>query len=56
MRICPVGAELFRADGWTDKTDLIKLTMAFCKFATATNSGPPPVHHPTEFPHKSLTI
>ena len=43
MRICPVAAELFRADGRTDKTDFMKLTIAFRKFATATNVAPPPV-------------
>jgi len=30
MKICLVGAELFRADGWTD---IAKLTVAFCNFA-----------------------
>ena len=32
MKICPVGAELFRAD---QRTDMTKLTVAFRKFANA---------------------
>jgi hypothetical protein len=34
MKICPVGAELFHANGWTD---VIKLTVAFCNFADMPN-------------------
>ena len=30
MKIHPVGAELFHADG---QTDMMKLTVAFCNFA-----------------------
>jgi hypothetical protein len=30
MNICPVGAELFRADRWTDMTELID---TLCNFA-----------------------
>jgi hypothetical protein len=30
MKICPVGAELFHVDGWTD---MMKLIVAFCSFA-----------------------
>jgi len=38
MKIRPVGAELFHADGWTDGwmdgwTDMGKLIVAFCNFA-----------------------
>jgi len=34
MKICPVGAELFYADGWIDgQTDMTKLIVAFCNFA-----------------------
>jgi hypothetical protein len=30
MKICPVGAELFHADGWTDgQTDITKLIVTF---------------------------
>ena len=32
MKICPVGAELYRADRWTDMT---KLIVALCNFANA---------------------
>ena len=31
MKICPVGAELFRVDRWTDMT---KLIVAFCSFVS----------------------
>jgi hypothetical protein len=38
MKICPVGAELFHADGrWTDVT---KLKVAFCNFSIAPKPGP----------------
>jgi len=33
MKICPLEAELFHMDG---KTDMTKLTVAFCNFANAT--------------------
>jgi hypothetical protein len=33
MKIRPVGAELFHADGWTDSQDMIKLIVAFLSFA-----------------------
>jgi len=36
MKICPVGAELFRADGWTDMT---KLIVAFCSSANTPKSN-----------------
>jgi len=29
MKVCPVGAELFHADGQTDKTDTAKLIVPF---------------------------
>ena len=32
MKMCPVGAELFHADGWTDMT---KLIVAFRNFVNA---------------------
>jgi hypothetical protein len=33
---CPVGPELFHADGWTDRqTDMTKLKVAFHNFAYA---------------------
>jgi len=39
MKICPVGAELFHADGRTKKmdgqTDMAKLKVGFRKFANA---------------------
>ena len=36
MKIHPVGAELFHADGWTDgQTDMMKLIVAFRNFANA---------------------
>jgi hypothetical protein len=36
MKIRPVGAELFRADGRTDRrTDMTKPIVAFCNFANA---------------------
>jgi hypothetical protein len=36
IKIRPVGAELFNADGQTDgKTDMTKLRVAFCNFAKA---------------------
>jgi hypothetical protein len=34
MKICPVGAELFPADGWTDT---LKLIVTFCNFADTPN-------------------
>jgi len=36
MKICPVGALLFQAAGWTDMT---KLTAAFRNFANAPKNG-----------------
>jgi len=36
MKIRPVGAELFRAERWTDMT---KSTVAFRNFANAPNKG-----------------
>jgi hypothetical protein len=38
MKVRPVGAKLFRADGQTDVT---KLTVAFCDFANAPKNGLP---------------
>jgi len=43
MEICPVGAELFHADGRTDtqtdgRTDMTKLTVVFCNSANAPNN------------------
>jgi hypothetical protein len=36
MKIRPVGAELFRADGWADGgTDMTRLIVAFRNFANA---------------------
>ena len=35
MKVGPVGAELFHADGWTD---MRKLTVAFRKFTNAPNT------------------
>ena len=36
MKICPVGAKLFHADGQTDgQTDMTKLTVALNKFTNA---------------------
>ena len=37
MKIRPVGAELFHADGWTDggQTDMTKLIVAFRNLANA---------------------
>jgi len=36
MKICPVGGELFHADGLTDKqTDMTKLIVTFRNFANA---------------------
>jgi len=37
MKIRPVGAELFHADGRTDRrtTDMTKLIFAFCTFANS---------------------
>jgi hypothetical protein len=35
MKIRPVGAELFHADGLTDRQDMTKLTVAFRNFANA---------------------
>jgi hypothetical protein len=32
MKICPMGAEMFHADRWTDMT---KLIIALCNFANA---------------------
>ena len=40
MKIRPVGAELFHADGLTDMT---KMTVAFCIFPTRPKAGVPPV-------------
>jgi len=38
MKICPVGAELFHADGQTDRQkDATKLIVAFRKFAKGPN-------------------
>jgi hypothetical protein len=36
MKLCPVGAEMFHADGWPD---MIKLTVALCNFPNASNNG-----------------
>jgi hypothetical protein len=33
MKLCPIGVELFHADGWTD----LKLIVSFRSFATASN-------------------
>jgi len=39
MKICPVGAELFHADGRMDRqTDMTKLTVAFHNFANMPES------------------
>ena len=35
MKICPVGAEFFHADGRTDRQNMMKLIVAFCNFAKA---------------------
>jgi hypothetical protein len=35
MKILSLGAELFHADGRTDKTDMMKLIVAFRNFANA---------------------
>ena len=36
IKIHPVGAKLFRADGWTDRqTDMAKIIVAFHKFANS---------------------
>jgi len=40
MKICPVGAEVFHANGWTDRqterqTDMTELTVAFRNFVNA---------------------
>jgi len=35
MTICPVGAELFHANGRDRRTDMTKLTVAFRNFANA---------------------
>jgi len=41
MNIRPVGAELFHADGQTDRwTDMTKLIVAFRNFANAPNTEP----------------
>jgi hypothetical protein len=37
MKICPVGAKLFHADGWTD---IIKLTVTFHNFANGPKNCP----------------
>jgi hypothetical protein len=40
MKIRPVGAEFFHADGRTDeRTDMTKLIVAFRNFANAPNNG-----------------
>jgi hypothetical protein len=40
MKICPVGDELFHADGRTDtQTDIMKLIFAFRNFANAPKIG-----------------
>ena len=36
MKICPVGAELFHADG---RTEMTKLIVAFCNFQTRLSTG-----------------
>ena len=38
MKICPVGAEMFHADG---RTDMTKLIVAFRTFANAPNNSVP---------------
>jgi len=39
MKIRPVGAELFHADGWTDRqTEMTKLIVTFYSFANAPKS------------------
>ena len=36
MKICPMGDELFHADGWMDGwTDMTKLIVAFCNLVKA---------------------
>jgi hypothetical protein len=42
MKIGPVGAELFRADG---RTDMTKLIVAFGNFANAPKSATPRMNH-----------
>jgi hypothetical protein len=40
MKLCPVGAEMFLADGSTDRqTDMIKPTAAFRNFAKTPKKG-----------------
>jgi hypothetical protein len=40
MRICPVGVELFHADGQTDgQTEMMKLIVAFRNFANVPKIG-----------------
>jgi len=36
MKLCPVGAEMFHADGWPD---MMKITVALCNVANAPNNG-----------------
>jgi hypothetical protein len=36
MKICPVGAKLFHADGWTA---MMKLIVVFCKFVNVSKNG-----------------
>ena len=39
MKICPVGAELFHADGQRDsQTGMMKLIVAFCNFVNVPKS------------------
>jgi hypothetical protein len=39
IKICPVGAELFHADGQTDRRMDMKRTVAFTNFANAPKSA-----------------
>jgi hypothetical protein len=36
MKLCPVGAKWFNADGWPD---MMKLTVALCNFANVSKNG-----------------
>ena len=55
MKIRPVGAALFHAEGWTDgrtdrRTYMTKLIVAFCNFANAPkNCIQPPLDNRTIF-------
>lgn len=40
MKICPVGATLFHADGWTDRqTDMTELIVVLRNFANMPQKG-----------------